>query len=168
MWIPEFAIALVIFLVCVSLFYNAYPNIKRQSEEPFLEVHTEAKVLSEMFVSRGLPENWTESNVKRPGLTNGQHKVIKEKVLNMHNLSKNNYTLLKALTGVESEFAFYFLKPDNKVVSFNGHKFFGSPDVNLTGNKINFSEEKTKNVAQVKRSLTYNKRPVRLLVTTWN
>ena len=47
----EFAFAMVIFLLCIGIFYNAYPNIKEQSQDPLKEVYFDCKVASEILLS---------------------------------------------------------------------------------------------------------------------
>lgn len=165
----EFAFAMVIFLLCIGIFYNAYPNIKEQSQDPLKEVYFDCKVASEILLSSGLPKNWTTQNVIRPGITNGEHILLEDKVLKFRSLSENNYTKLKSFMGLESEFAFYLLDYDNDIVAIGGNKIFGNLDVNLTANnKIDFTQVKADDIAKIERSLIYKKRPVRLLIVTWN
>ncbi|NTV23086.1 MAG: hypothetical protein HGA85_01770 [Nanoarchaeota archaeon] len=125
-WYIDLLIGLVIFTVAMVLFFKFATSryLVKDNEEIFPEVVR----LSQILVSEGIPQNWTEENVITPGLfTDGEVSIQK---LEMFSNMSSDYYRLKRLLATESDFIVVFEEQNGNNLSF-GNFTLGKPNVTI-------------------------------------
>jgi len=168
--VTDFILAIVIFSMCMLLFYKTMPNIKMNAEKPVEEVYLDAKSIASMIISEGSPNNWTCAQVQRIGIIEKANNISTRKVTEFYNLSTNDYTKSKTLLGITSEYIVYFVDKDSTYFDINDTGVIGHHGVNaIVGPEhTNITKIKRRNMVRLERILVYNSSPVKMVIYTWN
>ncbi|MFP4567575.1 MAG: hypothetical protein ACLFN8_01395 [Candidatus Woesearchaeota archaeon] len=101
-WIFEYIVSFLIFLGLLFIAINVLSSTSSKSY--FEDVARDADHISSLFLSEGMPDNWSNSSVLSVGLMS-DGRVDLNKMGEYDLLTYNN---VKSLLGVSSEFLFYF------------------------------------------------------------
>ena len=169
-WYMDFIFGAFIFTVTFILFYKFVPNIEHQELDNFLEVHTDAKTITNALTTKGYPYNWTNTTVQRIGITNGQKIIVQQKLETFHNMTKTQegYDNTRQLFNLKSDYLIVFTDRYQNPVNLSTIRSIGSPEVNFyPNNKTDFTSVPHSNIVALKRLLVYNQIETMMVIYTW-
>lgn len=79
-WYADFTIGLLLFLVVTVIYFQYTTNLSNQQETSLREMVLELKSVSSSLISPGYPDGWSESDVERIGLTDGNYRLNQTKL----------------------------------------------------------------------------------------
>lgn len=169
-WIWEFIFALFLFMVCFAIFYAVFPNLRLDARDNFEEVALDAKSIANKAFLQGSPIGWDADNVSLPGLIDGAQNFSDKKIMSFYNLSKDNYTHLRIMFGVSSDFMIYFADIHGKSVAVGNITSLGNLDagVELGTSRNNISIQDPNNLVAYERIGLYKKEPLKMVVIAWD
>ncbi len=168
-WYIDFIFGVVVFSLCIILFYKFVPNLSQQELSSLNEVYQDCKLLSESVSSSGYPENWTNDSVQRIGITDRGIIINGSKVAKFDEMTKEDYSRVKNIFSLKADFVLFFTNSSDEPVSINGVYYIGYPDVSLSAdNRINMSAIDYDNLASLTRVLIYNKKTIKMVTYAWD
>jgi hypothetical protein len=99
------------------------------SQQPKATVIEDAQILSESFLSTGVPLNWTEENVISIGILSETNSLDLIKLMRFQNLTLTDYSRSKFIIGIKSDYLFYFESIDGNLVNLTNQTYIGKPGV---------------------------------------
>ena len=156
-WGLDLVIAMIIFLGGVFLFYNYSINSAFGEEQSIEELTTNAKVMSSYLVSTGYPTNWNSSDVTLIGLTDGQNKLVKEKVDTFSSISLSDYSMARRLLSATNNFYVYFEDSQNSTIFIGNYSFIGK----------DYSYDDPDNIIKIVRYVFYNSTIIKMVILVW-
>lgn len=146
-WYVDFSIGLLIFMVAITgyIAYTYSESVEQRGD--LSELIIDAKVLTSSLISAGYPIDWNESSVVRLGITDGDHRLMPEKLDKFNNLS---YATRGDLMGTTKDYYFYLQYQ-------NGTKF----------NELGFNGSNADKLVQITRVVIYDDVFVRLVMHLW-
>ena len=152
-WGFDLAVAGVIFVVAVVLFYLYTLNFSSGSDDVAANLNYEARILSDSLLSEGFPLDWNENNVAEIGILS-VGKVNNTKVKNFYDLSQNDYQRTKNLFNVANDYYAYF----DEVIEVDGTQING----------IGLQESNPDNLVKISRIVIHDNKIKTLHVKVWN
>lgn len=146
-WYADFSIGLLIFIVAISgyMVYSYSETVEEKGE--LTELLIDAKVIASSLVSEGYPSNWTSTNVTRIGLTDGNQRIVQQKLEDFNDFS---YSERGDLLGTTKDYYFY-------LEYLNGTTF----------NQLGLNGTNADKLVQVTRVLIYNDTFVKMTFYLW-
>lgn len=147
---------LLILVTSMKVIVHIVPNHEYQA------LYNDAKHISELLMTKGLPENWNETNAVIPGIISSQRLNITK----LAEFDKIDYELSKPLLQTESEYIFFF---KNKTSTINITKCIRGYNI-TTDNNCNFDINQIPhdNLVNIERFLVYNGEIIQLKLYAWN
>ncbi len=148
-WILDFIIGFLFFTTALIVFFKYTPNLYLKTDTG--DLLNEAKMLSDKFMSSGMPENWEELNLNNEenmsrvsyfGITNDNFRINNSKLNRIMNITNTSYDEVRIKQGLKYDFFVELTQRGNVKVSF-GHDF--EPEYN-----------KIKNLVKVERIVILN------------
>ncbi|MFC1753263.1 hypothetical protein ACFL96_07705 [Thermoproteota archaeon] len=146
-WYTDFFIGLLIFIVAMTgyLAYTYSDSVEEKGE--LSELIIDAKVIASSLISEGYPSDWNESNVTRIGLTDGDYRLMEEKLDAFNDLS---YDDRADLLGTTKDYYFY-------IQYQNGTEF----------NHLGMNGSSAVKLVQMTRIVVYNDTFVKMVFYLW-
>ena len=126
-WYMDFAIAMLLFLFTLAVYFSYTNNIQREETYILDVLLSESQSVSSSLLSGGYPDDWNNNSVVRIGISNEQRLNTSK----LRNFKKLDYTRTKRSFGTPYEYFVYFLG-GNEVLNINGVCGVGHPLVNTT------------------------------------
>lgn len=152
-WGLDLMIGVMIVLVGIISIYFYTINVFGDSQTILKGIHYDGDLISTQILSEGSPPNWTNENVRIPGILTND-KINQTKLDRFYNHSNNNYRELKQLLGTTYEFYFNFSEIE---VSHIGK-------IKGIGKEINNPD----NLIKLERYTLYKNKPVKFNLYIWN
>jgi uncharacterized protein (UPF0333 family) len=127
-WSLDFAISLFVFLlVLIPIFFVwAYINTQSQQQKVLEEMEHLALSISDMLIrTKGIPEDWNETNVKVIGLADEENVLSVTKVSYFVNMGINDYNRTKAILTGGYDFFFNLSDVEGTTYALIGNKSEG-------------------------------------------
>lgn len=161
-WYLDLFVSIMIFVGVLLLFFKAEINVN-DSEEPIIEdMEFEARMVTNILISTGYPSNWTGSNVQEIGITNGDYRINKTKLIEFANM---NYWDTKSKLKTKYDY-YMFIKNGTKSIKINSsNEGIGKAGVNSSN--INEVEDPS-HIVKATRLLIYENQAVNLVVYLWS
>jgi len=151
----DLAIALVIFLTAILIFYKYSINTVAQPENE--DLLGSAKLVSSYLLSAGYPEDWTTDNVSLIGVTDGSINLSASKVGQFSDITLTDYAQSKRLLATTHDFYISFADKNNMPTSIAG----------VAGIGADLTTQKPENVIRVVRFGMYNGSLIQVVVYVW-
>jgi len=125
LWYFDFILGLTIFTLILLVSYRYIGNSYVISGKDVNSVMSESNKLSETLMTSGLPTNWTQDNVVSIG-------IVTDNVLNItkldqfKNMTNSDYTNVKNMFGLRSEFIVFFHDKDGNLLNVTDQEYIGS------------------------------------------
>ncbi len=158
-WGFDMMVASLIFITGIIIFYIYAINYPKESQETLDKLFNEGEIITEMILSRGLPDDWNENNVVRIGLTS-EDKINETKLERFYALAdsqSNPLGYVKAKSALNTRYNFFMNFSQQMVI--NGRSVAG------IGNS--FEGQSTKNIIKITRATIYQNKIVSLNLYLW-
>lgn len=166
-WYADFIIATVIFTVCLALFYRYVPSLNRQELTNLDEARLDAEMIANSLSTEGYPAGWSEATVERLGITDDGRRINATKVEMLNNLTGQAYQQSKELFSVRSDFVVFFTDTEDMPLAIAGIYHVGNASLDM-GNRIDTVRIPGSSLTGLTRLLTFEERPVKMVVYAWN
>lgn len=130
-------------------------------------MHFEAKTLADSLVTPGYPYDWNPSNVQRIGISQGGNDLSMQKLALFHNMTSANYTHVKSLFNMRSEWGIYFLDDIEVTTSIGNISLIGHPNMTITAGRVSMSGITHDDLVSLSRVVHYNGSTYRMVVYAW-
>ena len=147
----DFIFGVTIFLLILILSMKFLSENSTGYEENNDDFFEEINKFSQSLMGTGIPVNWTEEHVTSIGLINEDNSINISKIGYFGNLSKEDYTNVRDITNIKSEFLVYFENKTGNLLNFSGFTYIGPSDTTLQ----NVSDSGYENVASIARYVIY-------------
>jgi len=129
-WYTDFAVALLLFIFTLVVYFSYINNVQREEKSGLDVVIKDAKAISSALVLSGYPINWTNETVIRVGLAD-DHKLNSTKLRAFKRL---NYSITKKYFGTIYDYFVYFVDKKGEVLNINSVCGAGYPLINTSYN----------------------------------
>ena len=151
-WYIDFMIGILIFVIVIFIYYEYANNFNQNPGDITSDFVMEAKAISSSLITQGSPVNWNQSNVIIIGLTDGNQRLIQEK-LDM--FADMGYGSTKTKFRTPYDYYFYLEDVDGSIIQINGEDGIG---LNATD---------PKNLISITRIVIYNSKLISMVVQVW-
>ncbi|MBD3249221.1 hypothetical protein GF336_04200 [Candidatus Woesearchaeota archaeon] len=150
-WFTDFIIGVMIFLIVVLIYYGYSYSLNSDPGDITKDLIMEAKSISSALISRGSPSDWNKSNVEVIGLTDGNQRIVEEK-LGM--FAEMDYEETRDIFRTPYDYHFFLKEANGSIVDENG-------EIGLSGNSSD-------NLVSITRIVIYDSRLVNMVVHVWD
>ncbi|MBW2996247.1 hypothetical protein KY332_03030 [Candidatus Woesearchaeota archaeon] len=151
-WYTDFMIGIMIFFIVIMIYFAYAHNVSQDPNEITSELLMDAKAISSSLVTQGSPSDWNQSNVNVIGITDGDQRLVQEK-LDMF----VNMTYSQAKTKLRTPYDFYFYLEDleGNRISLGENDWFGKNASNAD------------NAVFITRVVVYESELINMVVNVW-
>jgi hypothetical protein len=126
LWYLDFIFAVTMFTLILIMGFRYIANSHLIPGKETDSVLLEADIISQSLMTSGIPVNWTVDYVIVPGITT--HNILNlTKIESLKNLTCSNYTHLKYMMGIKSDFIIYFEDQNRTILNLTNQSFIGRP-----------------------------------------
>jgi hypothetical protein len=152
-WYTDFMLGILIFVIVIFIYYGYAHSINQNPGDITSDLIMEAKSISNSLVTQGSPSDWNQSRVDVIGLTNGDQRLMQEK-LDMF----ANMTYYQTKTKLRTPYDYYFYLEDinGSVIQIDGKNGLGLQSSNSTDNLVSIT-----------RIVVYNSKLTSMVVHVW-
>ncbi len=79
-WYTDFMVGVLIFVIVIVLYYEYANNLNQDPDKLTSDLIMDAKSITSSLITEGYPTNWNQSNVQMIGLTDGNQRLVQEKI----------------------------------------------------------------------------------------
>lgn len=151
-WYTDFMIGILIFVIVIFIYYEYANNLSQDPSGITSDLMMEAKAISSSLITQGFPVNWNQSNVIIIGLTDGNQRLVQEK-LDM--FADMDYGSTKTKFRIPYDYYFYLEDVDGSIIQINGEDGIG---LNATD---------PENLIPITRIVIYNSKLISMVVQIW-
>ncbi|MBW2965906.1 hypothetical protein KY342_02250 [Candidatus Woesearchaeota archaeon] len=151
-WYTDFMIGVLIFVIVIFIYYEYAHSLEQNPTEITSDLMMEAKSISSSLITKGSPVDWNQSNVKIIGLTDGNQRLVQEK-LDMF----NNMTYQETRTKFGTPYDYYFYLEE-----INGNRILID-----SGQGIGLEPTDHVNLVSITRVVIYNSRLISMVIQVW-
>lgn len=167
-WYMDFIFAMVVFSVCIILFYSFYPNMSKQENSDLEEIFLDGKLLAESLLSPGYPVNWTNATVERIGVVDNRA-VNRTKFIQFSEMTVRDYYDVKSRFNLKADFVVFFTSPAGQIENISGIHHTGHPAVSAgAADSIDLSGLTYDNFVSYTRIVTLDGDVKKLVVYAWD
>lgn len=148
-WGTDLTIAFIIFTLAIVFFYFYSFNYSNETEDILDTLNYEGNFIADSLFSPGSPEDWTENNVIKPGITT-DGKINQTKLQMFYNLARTDYNHTKTFFNTKYDFYFFTEQNLTLIPSAEG---IGKPNINST-------TIQAQNLFKVTRFTIYQNKPL--------
>ncbi len=152
-WYTDFIIGLMIFVIVVMIYYGYAYGVNSSPGEKTDDLIMEAKSISSSLISRGSPSDWNQSNIEVIGITDGNQRIVQEKLDAFADMS---YEDTREIFRTPYDYYFYLRDVNGSMVDINGAEGIG-----LKGNNSD-------HLVSITRIVIYDSRLVNMVVHIWD
>jgi len=164
----DFVVGATIFTIMIILFLK-YNNMFDKEGDSMATAVEEAKVVAESLVTAGYPNNWTQDDVGKIGISNGKGRIVQGKLDSFININADDYDNSRFLLSITHDYIIFFKDKNNNIVEMptdNGTiTAVGKPGYSPDNIR---QQEELKDLAKVERYVIYNSEIVRMIVYVWS
>ena len=128
-WYMDFGVGLLLFIIGTSIFFSFTNESIVQDDDQLNNMISSLKFASSSLMTRGYPEDWNSTTVKKIGLTDGNNRIIAQKVSRFANLDSDK---VKYAFNSAYKYEICFRDENNDLVEINGLSCIGEPSENST------------------------------------
>ncbi len=151
-WYTDFMVGVLIFVIVIVLYYEYANNLNQDPDKLTSDLIMDAKSITSSLITEGYPTNWNQSNVQMIGLTDGNQRLVQEKI---DVLAGMDYGEMK--TKLRTSYEYYLFLED-----FNGTRIL------LGGEEgVGLNSTDSKNLVSLTRVVIYDSRLIRMVVQVW-
>ena len=158
-WGIDLMTASAIFFVALVVFFIFSINQTGEARSIVEDLLYDGKVVSNSILSSGFPDDWTEGDVVRIGITS-DNKINDTKLENFYNLAQTDYARTKSIFSIKYDY--YFFLEDNMTIDSELVDGIGKPGTSRT-NII----PKSKNLIKITRFTIYGEKPTTAYIYIW-
>ena len=151
-WYTDFMLGILIFVVVIFIYYEYAHSVTQDPGSIISELVMDAKTISSSLVTKGSPENWNKTNVEIIGLTDGEQRLVQEKLDMFANMT---YGYAKTKLRTPYDFYFYIEDLNGTKISVGGKEGVGK---NITDSD---------NIVSMTRVAIYDSRLINMVVQIW-
>lgn len=155
-WAIDLAIAFIIFLAAILLFFKYSINLSQADSGMQKDLVLNAKLVSANLVSAGYPEDWDMGNVTTIGLTDGNTRLSLSKIEQFDEIARLNYSRSRTLLSSIGDYSVCF-QGKNRSIAISGVSCIGK-DIDVAG---------PENIVKVTRFVFYNSSVIKIEVKVW-
>jgi hypothetical protein len=178
-WYIDFIVAIMIFVVGLTIYYTYVNNLNNIRETDLNEMIADAKAISFSLTSAGFPEAWNTTEVERIGLTNNDHRIDDIKFQQLNNLS---YNIARLKLGTRFNYFIFFEDKKKCLINITNDYGIGNDAVEATldtslnqsnctlGNPnlfIDTENIQNKKLVNINRIVAYRTEPVKMRLYVW-
>jgi hypothetical protein len=152
-WYTDFMIGILIFVIVIFIYYGYAHSINQDPGKSISELLMDSKAITSSLVTRGSPNDWNETNVEIIGLTDGNQRIVQEK-LDM--FAGMNYSYMRTKLRTPYDFYFYLEDVNGSRIDLNGSLFIGE-------NSSDYD-----NMVSMRRIVIYESRLAGMVVNVWD
>ena len=156
-WGIDLMVAVAIFSMGIIIFYVYSLNNYNETEEEIEKLFYDGKLISNLILSEGHPEDWNNETVIQIGILNN-NKINQTKLEKFYNLSQTNYQKTKEL--FSTKYDYYFFLENNITINSQTVEGIGKPGTS----KNNITVQ---NLIKVTRFAIYQDKPTTAYVYIW-
>jgi hypothetical protein len=151
-WYTDFMLGILVFVVVIFVYYEYAYSIDQNPADITSDIMMDAKSISSSLITQGSPADWNQSTVKIIGLTDGEQRIVQEK-LDMF----ANMTYAQTRTKLRTPYEFYiqFEELNGSIIQINGKDGIG-----LAAND-------TDNAVSISRIVVYDSKLTNMVVQVW-
>ncbi|PIN70516.1 hypothetical protein COV93_01205 [Candidatus Woesearchaeota archaeon CG11_big_fil_rev_8_21_14_0_20_43_8] len=154
-WFLDFMVSILMFTILVATYYGYLESQTDNNEEIIESLLLDVRTATDALVSSGYPQNWTNDEVLRIGITDGDHRINQTK---LDHFTAMDYNLTRKLFGTYSNYYFYIqYKNGSKKWLNNSGQYYG----------LNSSQPSAAYIVQSQRVLIDNRSIVVLNMHMW-
>lgn len=151
-WLTDFIIGVLIFLIVILIFYKYAYNLNEDPNKVSIELLMDAKSISNSLITTGSPENWNQTNVSIIGLTDGNQRLVQNKLDMFANIS---YSSIR--TYLRTSYDFYLTL-----------EYFNKTNIPINGSLgIGMAPNDADNLIRISRIVIYDSGLINMVVTIW-
>ena len=151
-WYTDLMVGISIFVIVILIYYTYAYSLNQEPNDIASDLLMEAKAISSSLLTAGTPSNWNQSNVTIIGLTDGNQRLMQDK-LNM--FADMNYNESKRKFRTPYDFYFYLEDVNGSRIPIHGKEGIG----------LNASN--AKNIVSITRIAIYNSSLATMVVNIW-
>jgi hypothetical protein len=152
-WGFDLAVAAIIFVVGIVVFFLFSINAHNETAESFDNLEYEAGIIADSLFSEGSPSSWTESNVVRLGLLSN-NQINETKLAMFSSLAGADYQKTKQLFRIKG----------NYYITFSENLSANEQMIDLIGQQ----PVEAQNLLKVTRLSNYNGKPIVFYIHSWD
>jgi hypothetical protein len=152
-WYTDFMIGILIFVLVIFIYYAYAHNVTEDPSDISTDLVMEAKSISSSLVMQGSPSDWNKTNVEIIGLTNGDQRIVQEKLDAFANMT---YSEIKTKLRTPYDYYIYFEDVDGNIVPIGDKDGIGLQSTNSTDNLV-----------AITRIVIYNSELTGMVVHVW-
>jgi len=152
-WYTDFMIGILIFVIVVLIYYGYAHSISQDPGDITFDLLMDAKAISGSLATQGNPVDWNKTNVKIIGITNGNQRIVQEKLDMFSNMT---YGESKSRLRTPYDFYFYLEELNGSLIEIDGEEGIGS------------KSDDADNVVSLTRVVIYNSRLINMVIQIWD
>jgi hypothetical protein len=150
-WFMDLIIGITLFTLILVV---AFKFLSSKYIEPDKEknlVLLDGQKMSDSLMSTGIPQNWSEEHVVVIGITSNENVLNLTKLDMLKNMSLSDYSRLKYLLGVRSDFILYFLDIEDNIINITNTTYIGKEGIEAN----DLIDKKVEDMVTIDRYLVY-------------
>ena len=151
-WYTDFMLGILIFVIVILIYYNFAHTYSQDASDALSDLIMDAKSISSSLIQQGSPNDWNQSNVRVIGLTDGNQRLVQEKLDMFANMS---YSQARTKLRTPYEFYVYLEAINGSRIVVDGKQGIGS-----------YSNE-TDNLVSLTRVVIYDSKLTSMVVYVW-
>ncbi len=151
-WYTDFMMGILIFVIVIFIYYGFAYTLNQDPSDIISDLIMEAKAISSSLVTGGAPADWNQSSVEIIGLTDGDQRLMQEK-LDM--FADMGYHETKTKLRTPYDYYFYLEDVEGNIIPINGEQGIG-----LEANNSD-------NLVSITRVVVYDSKLTSMVVHVW-
>ena len=151
-WYTDFMVGILIFFIVIMIYYQYAHNLEQDPVQTTSDLLMDAKSISSSLITQGSPADWDQTNVEIIGLTDGNQRLVQEKLDMFFNMT---YIDMRGKLRTPYNYYIYFQDLDENLIQINGK------------NGIGLDSNNTDNVVSLERIVLYNSKLTSMVVKVW-
>ena len=151
-WFTDFMLGLFIFVIVVFMYYEYAYSIDQSPNKISSDMIADAKAITSSLITQGSPEDWNSDNVNIIGITDGDQRIVPDK---LDGLSNMNYTQMKSKLRTSYDLYLFLEEFDGTRITIDGEQGLGLEPSDYD------------NLVSIERIMVYNSNLIRMVVYVW-
>ncbi len=130
-WYIDFIIGVTIFIVILIVAFKFLSLKYLEPEKEMSQIIREGEKISNYLMTPGIPFNWSQEQVVVIGIVSENNEINLTKLDQLKNMSKDDYTKVRFLFGIKSDFLLFFEDKDENIINLTDQEYIGKPGLTL-------------------------------------
>ena len=161
-WGIDLMVGIVIFSLVIVFFYFYALNQPGEAKETIETLLYEGKIISNLILSNGYPEDWNSGNVQKIGILNN-NKINQTKLESFYDMVQTNEDYTQTKIKFTTKYNYYFFLDKSMIINGEGVEGIGKPGAT----KANIPSS-AKNLIKITRFTIYSGEPTTAYLYIWN